>query len=183
AIYYQLLDGIGNPDLKPFRTVQTTLGVERQIIDELSVDVEGFYKYWDDRIVSTGGGAPPRFQNTGIGRAYGLELLGQLRLTAKSQAFLAYALSRTERKDAKDDGSWRLFDADQTHNLSLTANYDLGKGWVAGARFRYVTGNPTTPVVGSVYDASTDTYRAIYGAVNSERHSAFHQLDVRLEKL
>lgn len=183
AIYYQLLDGIGNPDLKPFRTVQTTLGVERQIIDELSVDVEGFYKYWDDRIVSTEGGAPPRFQNTGVGRAYGLELLVQLRLSAKSQAFLAYTLSRSERKDAKDDGSWRLFDADQTHNLSLTANYDLGKGWVAGARFRYVTGNPTTPVVGSVYDASTDTYRAIYGAMNSERHSAFHQLDVRLEKL
>ncbi len=180
-IYYQLLDGLGNPDLASFRTLQTSFGIEEQLMDELSIDVEGFYKHWDDRITSTEGGAPPRFRNDGTGRAYGMELLFNLRISPKTQAFVAYTLSRSERKDPGNE--WRLFDADQTHNLSLTGSYDIGKGWVLGARFRYVTGNPITPVVAAVYDASTDTYRAIHGPINSDRNKAFHQLDLRVEKL
>ena len=144
-IYYQLLDGLGNPDLTPFRTLQSSVGIEQQFGKELSVDVEGFYKHWDRRITSTEGGAPPRFINEGTGRAYGMELLVKLVLSQRSQAFFAYTLSRSERKDPGQD--FRLFDADQTHNLSLTGSYDLGKGWIAGARFRYVTGNPITPVI------------------------------------
>ena len=35
----------------------------------------------------------------------------------------------------------------------------------------------------AVYDASSDTYRPLYGALNGERHPAFHQLDLRVEKL
>jgi hypothetical protein len=110
-----------------------------------------------------------------------LEVLLDVRMSSRTQAFLAYTLARSERQDR--DEPWRLFDYDQTHNLSLTANYDLGKGWLAGARFRYVTGNPTTAVEGAVYDASSDTYRALFGEVNGDRDPAFHQLDVRVEKL
>ena len=45
-----------------------------------------------------------------------------------------------------------------------------------------MTGNPITPVVGSIYNANTDTYKPVYGAVNSDRSNAFHRLDVRVEK-
>jgi hypothetical protein len=66
--------------------------------------------------------------------------------------------------------------------LSLALGYELGAGWHAGARFRYVTGNPLTPVVGSFYDAGSDLYYPIYGEHNEERDPAFHQLDLRIEK-
>ena len=39
-----------------------------------------------------------------------------------------------------------------------------------------------TPVVGAVFNASTDTYDPVFGRVNSERNDLFHQLDVRLDK-
>ncbi len=180
-IYFEMMEGLGNPDLKPFRTLQSSFGIEEQLLDELSIDVEGFYKRWSNRITGTEGGAPPRFLNAGEGRAYGMELLLNLKISPKTQAFVAYTLARSERRDGTDD--WRLFDADQTHNISLTGSYDVGHGWVLGARFRYVTGNPTTPVRTAVYDASTDTYRAVYGPTNSDRNPAFHQLDLRVEKL
>ena len=45
-----------------------------------------------------------------------------------------------------------------------------------------MTGNPETPVTGSVYDADVDTYRPLYGATNSARTSAFHRLDLRVDK-
>lgn len=179
--YYELIENISNPEVKPFRTLQTSLGVEQKLGEKVKVDVEGFYKRWYDRIVNTEGGAPPRLENDGRGRALGLEVLFDIRLTERTQAFLAYTLAKSERQDRDDP--WRLFDYDQTHNLSLTANYDFGKGWLAGARFRYVSGNPMTEVEGAVYDASTDTYRALFGEVNGARDPAFHQLDVRLEKL
>lgn len=179
--YYELIEGIANPDVTPFRTLQTSVGVEQKLGEKVKVDVEGFYKRWYDRIVSTEGGAPPGLINDGRGRALGLEVLLDVRLSERTQAFLAYTLARSERQDREDP--WRLFDYDQTHNLSLTANYDFGKGWLAGARFRYVSGNPMTEVEGAVYDASTDTYRALFGEVNGGRDPAFHQLDVRVEKL
>jgi hypothetical protein len=96
-------------------------------------------------------------------------------------AYLGYTLSRSERRDL--DGDWRLFDQDQTHILTLAAGHELGKGWNIGARFRMTTGNPTTPVVDSVYDARTGVYVPVYGPVNSERDPTFHQLDVRVEKM
>jgi hypothetical protein len=180
--YPESMAEMGNPKLDPYRTLQVSGGVEQTLFESVRADVEGFYKNWEDRVVRTRGGAPPRYVNGGTGDAYGLEMLLDVRVTPKTQAFLAYTLSRSTRKDGENQPT-RLFDDDQTHNLSLTANYDLGSGWLMGARFRYVSGNPYSAVEGAVYDASTDTYRPLNGGINEARNPAFHQLDVRLEKL
>ena len=103
-----------------------------------------------------------------------------MRPTAKSSGFLSYTLSRSERNDHGQE--WRLFNWDQTHILTLAGAYRLGGSWDVSATFRYVTGNPLTPVVSSVYNARTDTYQPIYGAVNSARSNAFNRLDLRVEK-
>ena len=58
----------------------------------------------------------------------------------------------------------------------------LGRGWEAGIRFRLVSGNPDTPVIGSVYDSDSDIYWPVWGAVNSTRLPLFHQLDLRVDK-
>jgi hypothetical protein len=90
-------------------------------------------------------------------------------------------LLRSERRDGPDAG-WRLFDFDQTHVLTALASYDLGSGFDVGARFRYATGFPRTPVIGSSYDARRDLYDPILGPRNSVRIPAFWQLDVRISK-
>ena len=58
----------------------------------------------------------------------------------------------------------------------------LPKGWQVGGRFRLVSGNPDTPVIGAVYDSAGDFYLPINGTTNSDRFPAFHQLDVRVDK-
>ena len=60
--------------------------------------------------------------------------------------------------------------------------YELPWGLVAGARFRYVTGNPTTPVVGAVRNSWGQSYEGISGEPNSVRLPDFHQLDLRIDK-
>mgnify|MGYP000570488324 CR=1 FL=1 len=180
--YWEVMKEFGNQNLEAFRAVQASAGFEQSLGESVRADLDGFYKRWDNRVVLTPGGIPPRYVNGGTGNAYGLELLLDVRFAPKSQALLAYTLSRSTRRDAPD-AETRLFDRDQTHNLSLTANYDLGRGWLVGARFRYVTGNPYSAVEGAVYDGTSDTYRPVYGGINQARHRAFHQLDVRVEKL
>jgi outer membrane receptor protein involved in Fe transport len=143
------------------------------------VGVEGFYKWLDDRPVPTGN-APPRYVNDGQGRVYGAELSLEARPDPRTFGYLAYTLSRSERRDL--DRRWRLFDQDQTHILALVLSRALGAGWELGARFRLVSGNPETPIVGSVYDVRSGVYLPVSGRVNSVRGPAFHQLDLRVEK-
>jgi hypothetical protein len=88
---------------------------------------------------------------------------------------------RSERIDA-DASSYRLFDLDQTHNLTLVAQYRLSQTWEIGARFRFVTGSPQTPYVDATYDSDADTYVPVAGAINSKRLGDFHQLDLRVDK-
>ncbi len=177
--YYELMEDFGNPDLEPYHALHLGLGVEHRPTKELELGLEGFYKHLYDRVVATPGGAPPTFVNDGTGRIYGGELFTRY-AGDKTTVWAAYTLSRSERKDR--DEAWRLFEQDQTHVLSLTATRKLGRGWELGGRFRLTSGDPYTPVVGTVYDTTIDVYRPIDGPLYSERSPVFHQLDVRLEK-
>ena len=178
--YWQMLDVIGNPELEPYRALHTSLGVEQRFGAPLKLGLEGFYKRLENRVVSTPTGGPPHYVNDGEGRIVGAEVSAEFTPEEGTFAYLGYTLSKSERRDL--DGEWRPFDQDQTHILAVAAGHELGAGWNVGARFRLVTGNPSTPVVGSVYDARTGVYVPSYGAVNSERDPTFHQLDVRVEK-
>jgi hypothetical protein len=180
--YYLLIPELGNPDVAPERTVQGSLGFEATPEERLSLDVDLFAKRWTNRIVATPGGEPPRFDNSGLGRAVGLETLLRARPLPRLMGLVAYTLSRSQRYDGAPAPTWRIYEGDQTHNVSVVATYDLGAGWKLGGRFRYVTGTSETPVVGAVYAAEVDQYRPVYGAPASRRRPAFHQLDVRVDK-
>jgi hypothetical protein len=65
--------------------------------------------------------------------------------------------------------------------LGVVASYEW-RGLVAGVRFRWTSGMPRTPVVGSFYDARGDQFQPVFGAQNSIRIPDFVQLDVRVEK-
>jgi TonB family protein len=176
--------GVGNPNLNPIRAIHTTLGADLRIVpNRLSFTLDGFYKHIVDRVVGTAGGVPPFYTNAGIGRIYGLEVGARLEPGSSIPlfGFLSYTLMRSERQDGPDQ-PWRLFDFDQTHILTTALVWSIGDGWEAGATFRLVSGNPYTPVVGSINDLSTGVYRPVYGAVNSERNPFFHRLDVRVQK-
>ena len=178
--FSETLPVIGNPHLRAPRAQHYSLGVEQHVGERLLLTVEGFYKRLS--LLTVNSPVPgENLNNDGVGRIYGGELSARLRPTETSTGFLSYTLSRSERRDHPGEG-WRLFNWDQTHILTVSGGYRLGHNWNLSGTFRYVTGNPFTPVVASVYNANTDTYKPVYGAVNSDRSNAFHRLDVRIEK-
>ena len=93
---------------------------------------------------------------------------------------VSYTLSRSRRVD-QVNGEYD-FEYDQTHNLNLIGSYEFGGYWKVSSRYRYVTGNPETPVIGSVYDADNETYFPIRGPIYSTRNNPFSQLDLRIDK-
>jgi hypothetical protein len=94
--------------------------------------------------------------------------------------WVAYTISRSERRDSPTS-SYRLFDYDEPHVLTVVANKELGR-WTLGVRFRCASGAPRTPVVGALYNENADAFQPIFGAHNSVRLPAFWQLDVRVDR-
>ena len=78
---------------------------------------------------------------------------------------------------------WHRYLFDQTNILTLLASYDLPRGFKVGGRFRYVTGDPYTPVTGAYFDSNADRYVPINGPPFSARLPAFNQLDLRVDKI
>jgi TonB family protein len=182
---------LGNPNLNHERAFQTSLGVEQQLTDALSVDVTGYFNRRYDQIVSPGDTVRNpdgtftryRYSNKRLGRAYGMEVMLRHAVTRDFFGWLAYTLNRSEQRRA-GGGDYELTTWDQTHILTAVAGYRLPGGFELGARMRYTTGRPTTPLQHTFdrYNVDRDRFEGTYGELNSIRFQPFHQLDLRLDK-
>ncbi len=185
---YESIAPFGNGGLHSERADHYSLGFEQELARPLELSFEGFFKDLHGLVLSapsansTANGMT--YQNVGSGRTYGSELLLRYKPGNGGRFFgwLAYTLSRSERKDSPAAAYYR-YDYDQTHILTALGSYKLGRGWQLGARFRYVTGSPYTPELGGTVDYDAGTYAPVTStARNSRRLPAFHQLDVRVDK-
>jgi TonB family protein len=177
--------GFGNPALLPFKSFETAVGFEYKLTDAIDVDLQGFNKQLSALVVQPVGaafGVGLPFVNGGTGHVVGLELLARHRMTDRLFGWVAYTLQKATRIDHPGDIE-RPFGWDQTHILTALASYKLPRNWEIGARFRLVTGNPTTLPVTAVYDEKNDRYVRVNNACTlCDRLPAFHQLDVRIDK-
>jgi TonB family protein len=174
----------GNPALNPSKAVHYLAGMAFQLTKPISVELTSFYAQQSDLVTRSPLSAPVAAQaliQDGRGRAYGTQILLRHDLSGRFFGWLSYTLMRSERTDGGSQ-SYRLFDFDQTHVFTALASYDLGAGFEAGARFRYSTGYPRTPVTSAVYDARTDSFQPVFGAHNTIRIPEFYQFDVRIAK-
>jgi TonB family protein len=171
----------GNPELRPQSATHYLLGGDVEITSTLHVEAVGFWKDMRDLVVPGAGPDDPILTNDGRGRAYGGELLVRQQLWKNFFGWIAYTLSRSERQDHPGE-PWHPYLYDQTNILTLLASYVLPRGFQVGARYRYVTGDPYTPITGAYFDSNIDTYTPIYGQPFSARLPAFNQLDLRVDK-
>ena len=175
-------ESLGNPDLSArARVSRLTSASNRQIGDDLRVELQGYYKILDDLVSPTGDIFGVPYDNEGVGNVVGGELLVRWNFAAVD-GWLSYTLSRSVRTDRAGSPE-RPFSFDQTHVLALVLGVDLGAMWKVGARFRFATGNPFTPLTAAYYDAGSDVWvpRAL-GAPLSGRLDDYLQLDLRVQK-
>ncbi len=188
AEFFEADENIGNPDLATEKAIHYSLGFEYQPRDHIKLEVTGYYKQLYDLIVESDEAIEVgdelldlRLDNIGSGRVIGMEVSVRHELSSGLFGWLAYTLSRSERKDSMDE-DYALFDFDQTHILTLVLSQKLPRNWQIGGRLRVVSGNLFTPIEGGVYSSDSDTYLPIMGPTNSARLGTFTQLDVRIDK-
>lgn len=183
---YQSIRPFGSPGVGSPSALQTSVGVEREFSEPVELSVELFYKHAQNLVVPVAAANAAEnglsYQNRGSGRSYGIEVLLRYKPVGSFFGWVAYTLSRSERRDADGDALY-AYEFDQTHILTALGSYKLGRGWQVGGRFRYVTGSPYTPEIGGVVDYDAGTYAPLTSPnKNSKRAGAFHQLDARIDK-
>jgi hypothetical protein len=186
----EALDNVfGNPDLRLERAVHTGAGVEQELTRNVTLDAEVYYIARDQLttfergVVPRGDGTLRRifYDNDGVGSTVGLEVLLKHKVTERFYGWLSYTLSRSLlQRDADERMAPTVFD--QPHNLIAVASYRLPSGWELGARLRFSSGRPETPILEGTYDADADRYRPLRGERNSARRQPFTELNLRLDK-
>jgi outer membrane receptor for ferrienterochelin and colicin len=178
---------IGNPGLATESATQWMGGIDYRPMATLAISVQGFYVSENNMFVAAAGtvsrngvNLPENISNDGNGQTYGLEVFIQEELYKGLEGWLSYTLSRSEM--STDSSVSPISQYDQTHVLALTLAYALPKGFKISGRFQYATGNPTTGVTGSVFDATTNTYSATQTNVLGARLPAYQELDLRIDK-
>jgi len=186
-----------NLGLRQQRNVQVAGGFAWVVNPGLRLSLEGFHKRYervpllrnDPRISisNLGGdygfvGAEPLVDG-GTGRARGLELFAQQKLTGSLYFLGAYTLSWSDF--AGSDGVLRPSSWDRRHAVDLTSGYRLGSSWEFGAKLRVLSGLATTPWD---IEASEQQYpitgRGVpdWSRIGDVRTPAYVRLDLRAER-
>jgi outer membrane cobalamin receptor len=176
----ETLPDLGNPALEPERALHLSLGVAQRLTEALDLELTGFHKRLD-RLVAPAEDPLVRYTNEGEGSVRGLEVLLRHAPGGRFFGWLAYTLSHSVRRDGPGART-RLFDYDQTHDLSAVGRYQLTTTWAGAARLRYATGNPYTPLRGGLYDSDADAFVPYALPTNSARLDDFFQVDLRVER-
>lgn len=177
----QVINGMGNPHLTYEKADHYSVGVEQQLPEAWSFKLEGYYKDLYDLVVPHD---PENYLNGGSGKAYGVEALVKKNKTTDWSGWLSLAYTKTKRHN-DITGADFPFSYDQPLVVNMVYEWNFAKNWTFGAKWRYQSGAPFTPITGTEpytnKDGSTGT-RPVYAAKGSERLPDYHRLDVRISR-
>lgn len=168
--------------------------------------LEGFYKAYSNYPVSLRDSLPlstgdfedytvgdQPVVSVGTGRAYGAEFSYRnldLRNTVinLSYTFLYSQFNSLDQQLKPISGSYNPSAWDVRNIINVSAIHKFKRNWVLGAKWYYIGGFPFTPYdedLSADINAWNVRNRPYldYGRYNSERSGAYHQLDVRLDKM
>ena len=174
----------GNPKLGLEKARHSLVGTAVKLTDSLTSEVTAFYSVSSDLVARSTAATPllaEALVQQGTGRSFGAQFLLRQEQAGRFFGWVSYSIIRSLRQDSPGADE-RVFDYDQSHVFTAVGSYDLGHGFEVGARGRYATGFPRTPVIGSFYSPRTDRFEPIFGERNSARIPAFWQIDLRAAK-
>jgi hypothetical protein len=164
------------------RAQHVVLGLRHEQ-DDLLLRAEAYHKPYRNLVVRTG---PSRYANAGSGSARGVDLFAKYGAfpATRVNGWVAYSRLRSHRTRPRDRGSAVTLEQgpapyDLTHQLTAVAKARVVGQFRIGGTYRYVTGRPFTPVVGTER-LESGALLPVDGPVGSARLPAYHRLDLQL---
>ena len=178
----EMIDVLGNPNLKTVKSDHYVWGVNHTLGGDWRWNADLYYKDMRDIVISsTQDGAAKNYSNGAEGSAYGVEFLLRKDLTDRWYGWASLSLSESDRTRTAT-GETVKFEYDKPVLFNLVGNRLIGKFWTLGFRWTYQSGARYTPIV-DLLPSSTyaNVLEPVYGKLNSQRYPAYHRLDLRAE--
>jgi len=166
---------MGNPDIRPEKTVQYQFGYKHAITEFLGLDVTGFYKDIRDllgtKIIETYNGAQyAQLSNVDFGNVVGVTVALTQRTRGAFSSTLDYTWQSAQgnssdpnetanRAAAGEDANPRSipFNWDQRHTLNLTMVLQQVDRYMLSSIVRVASGQPYTPTLTSGFSGGLET--------------------------
>ena len=194
---YQVLKVDGNRDLKPSLTEHYIMELEHELSPQTELKLALYYKdmqrlvtrsvnleaLFDDPDAAT----TTPYLNQGTGFASGAEIFLRHRVSEKFFGWVSYAYTHIERRETPD-AIYKPFLFDNTHIVSIVANYSPTTKTEIGAKWQYSSGTTAVPLSNliTVQDPVTAGMHPLIsdvaGAIFTTEFPAYHRLDLRFSE-
>lgn len=172
-------------NIPPMRSMQVAAGLTYNVLGQVEISVEGYYKYAKNLLEYKDGasfvGNEANWEEkvtTGNGWSYGVEVLLQ-RSVGPVTGWIGYTWSRTMRQfDEINYGKPFHAKYDREHDLSVTLQYDITKKIDIAATFVYGTGTRATLATQTYYDPITGQKVDYISERNNFKMPDYHRLDL-----
>ena len=194
---YQVLKADGNRNLKPSLTEHYIMELEHELSAQTELKFAVYYKdmqklvtrsvnldaFFDDSddAVTTG------YFNQGVGFVTGAEIFLRHRVSEKFFGWVSYAYTHAERRETPD-AAYTPFLFDNTHIVSIVANYSPTTKTEIGAKWQYASGTSAVPLstLLMIQDPVTlgmhPVLSDVAGSIVPTEFPAYHRLDLRFTR-
>lgn len=188
----------GNPDMRPQKTVMYELGINQEIVQDLIIDMTGFYRDVRDWVstgvpIDIGGGAQYiTYENKDYSNVRGIVLSVDKKYHQSYWFNISYTFQIAEGSNSDPGDAFGAIAAnreprkyivplnwDQRHTLNGSFYYGNTK-WGATLNGRFGSGYPYTPVVTSASRQGSNV--SIQPETNSRRVSPTYEFDLKLHR-
>ena len=180
---------------------QTSAGLTWNPNENMELSAEGFYKYYKNMPLSIADGIPLSCKGNDYGvignealvsdaegRSYGVELMFKWLIVQRLNLSSSLTVFKSEFRNRQEKSDYISSAWDNRFILNVSGTYNFPKQWSVGMKMSCIGGSPYTPYdiekssLVSAWNAQGKAYYN-YNLYNTERLSAFGQLDIRVDKM
>lgn len=179
----QLLSKNGNTALKSSLNQHYIMEIEHELTAQTEFKFATYYKnssklITDDEVAN--------YLNQGYGYVGGIEGFLRHRVPDKFFGWISYAYTHAERKD-NPHTSYQPHLFDNTHIVSVVANYSFNSDFEVGAKWQYLSGTSEAPIstIVLIQDPVTRGLNPLFADFDkslSAKLTPYHRLDFRVSR-
>jgi hypothetical protein len=177
----RVIQGFGNPKINTVEHANHyTMSVAKKFSKESSLIVEPYYKKFKNLAITD---EVTKYEAIGEGETYGFDVTYKTKMK-KFDMIFAYTFVKAKRQLNTNTSKHYAFEGDIPHTLQLNSSYTFENDWRISSLFRFNSGKPYTPIVGTEEALYNDqSYkRPIYGDPYTKRLPNNFDLDVQISK-
>ena len=194
---YQVLKADGNRNLKPSVSKHYVMELEHELSPQTELKFAVYYKNMEKLVTrsinldalfdDSDAAVTTAYLNQGRGFVNGAEMFLRHRVSEKFFGWVSYAYTHTERRETPDD-IYKPFLFDNTHIVSIVANYTPTTKTEMGAKWQYSSGTSAVPLNAllMIQDPVTlgmhPLLSDVAGAIAPTEFQAYHRLDLRFSR-